>query len=270
MPYAEIDRIRQDTAITTNARVPMDLHPDMIDAHAEVLVDPDGGPALSAYSAARKGMQALYSGLGEIDAAHEGLLERTLVPTLKGDGSPGKPLVTMAIPDNRKAELASAMGSRAERLAFHYQRCIDDVDKSIADLDARVAASIKNPRADTASAAQEASEIRKYLKTNFQHSGERIEFIRQAAKRGELNVVAAVCNASPWISGLNPEEAARARSFAVDSFAPRESKQATALRAVKQTLLGAVEIFKLEYAKRKPNVAESKSAQALAKLKGAA
>jgi hypothetical protein len=79
-----------------------------------------------------------------------------------------------------------------------------------------------------------------------------------------------VCNASPWISGLTPEESARARSIAVDKFAPRESAQASALRAVKQTLLTATNVFGREYAKRLPSVGDDRRAVALSKLKGEA
>jgi hypothetical protein len=167
MPNEKIEQIRAQTAAAANANVPIGMHPDQLDAHAPVLVDDLGGPGVAAFSAARNALQSLYCGLSEIDNAHAALLEPALVPTFRADGTKGKPLSTMQIPENRRAELSSAMASKAARLAAHIGRCTDDVDAAISALDTQVAAAIRHPRQDTASTVQEAAEIRNYVANHF-------------------------------------------------------------------------------------------------------
>jgi hypothetical protein len=259
----KLARLHQDTQVPVSSRVSPSLHPDAISAHAHILVDDAGGPGETGYAAARKALQGMYSGMAEIDSAHTALLQPVQVGTQKADGKPiyGK----SQVPEHRRAELASAMGAKAQRLGLHVERCKDTVDASIADLDTRITASFRHPKQDTTSVSQEAAEIRSYVKNL--DKGTRVQFILNACQRKELNVVAAIVNFSPWISGLTPEEAELARSFARTAFSPRESKQADSLRVIKRSLETAVGSFGTEYAKRVPKVTESKADVALAQLK---
>jgi hypothetical protein len=262
MPTTTNERLAQinaDSAATVSSRVSPTLHPDNIAPLGELLVD--GGPSEAAYSAGRKALQSMSEAMVEIDSAHKSLLK----PVARGGNSN---MVEMIVPPERAAELASAMGQKASRTAAHVERCMQRVDQSIESLEQVISARTKHPRPSAPEVVQEAAEIRAYVKSLKE--GTRNGFLHKAAEAGDLTVVSAVLNASPWISGITPDELSVLKMFARDAFAPKESKQADALRKVRASIEGGMSAFATQYHRLVPRVSEDKPAAALARLKAGA
>jgi hypothetical protein len=253
-------QINADSAAAISSRTSPTLSPENIAPLGELLVDGGSGPAEAAYAAGRKALQSMQTSMSEIDDAHRSLLK----PSARGNSNN----LEMIVPPERAAELSSAMGQKASRVAAHVERCMQRVDQSIESLEQVVAARTKHPRPTAPDVVQEASEIRTYVRNLKQ--GTRTSFLHSAAESGDLTVVAAVLNASPWVSGITPEEHGTLKMFAREAFAPKESKQADALRKVRRAIEGGMSAFATQYHRLVPKVAEDRPAAALARLKAGA
>jgi hypothetical protein len=160
MPNERLTRIIEDTAAPVTAKVTPSLHPDTLLRHAEICVDGGGGPAEAGFAAARSALKIIYEGTTTMIAARDALLEEVEVAK---SSSTGQPIKRLQVPDNRAIELATLLGNSQQRIGAGVQRAVDVVDISIADLESKVSAALRNPRADTTSISQEASEIRQYV-----------------------------------------------------------------------------------------------------------
>lgn len=171
----------------------------------------------------------------------------------------------MAVPDERAAELATAITSRATRTGNATQKFMDSIDASLAELDRRVTVSITNPRKNEVSVATSASEIRQYV-ANMPKK-DRMSFLHDRIEKGDHQVVTAVLDGSCWVSGLNDEEFDIVRSLAQERFAPRDTAQAAALRKCRaQVETGAYE-FSNVIVRNLPRVKEDRKEAALRQLK---
>ena len=271
-----LTRIIEDTAAPVTAKVTPSLHPDVLLKHGDVCVDGGGGAAEAGWAAARTALKIIYDGTNTMIAARDALLEEVEVGKA---ASTGKPITQRRVPDNRTVELATLLGNSQSRIAVGVQRAVDIVDASLTDLESKVSAALRNPRADTTSISQEASEIRQYVADL--PPGQRVEFIRKQCAIAEAlklegksaarqhTIVAAVINYSPWISGMDDAEMDLAQSFARDAFAPRESKQADALRSSRETLTKGSYAFANAYLKLVPTIRDNPKEAAVAALRKA-
>lgn len=73
---------------------------------------------------------------------------------------------------------------------------------------------------------------------------------------GESTVVFSVLGASPWISGLTPDQQQSLRDLAEQKFAPTEYARRAALADVKKTLTDASFRFANEFVRLRPKVAQ--------------
>ena|SRR5438477_9453618 len=74
---------------------------------------------------------------------------------------------------------------------------------------------------------------------------------------GEQSVAFAVINASPWISGLAPEQQQILRDLAEQKFAPVEYRRRAALSAVKTSLQNASFAFANAFLRLRPTPAQT-------------
>ncbi len=249
--------------------IPMSIHPDSLNGFGREIVDLQGdGDGILGFETARRCLKEMYSALSDIDDAHSSLLK----PMQTGvSQSTGKPIMQMAIPPERIPEYNTACTHRNNRLTHAVKSAADTIDAAIGSLDKRIEYAVRHPRAEAAATLQEAAEIRSYIKTELQPH-ERMTFLLSAAERKDLPVINAVLSVSPWASNLKPEDQARIRDLAHQSFAPREYKHAKALRGIQKAMFDASNSYAAEVAKRYKEVAAPPAAgsAALAKLKGAA
>jgi hypothetical protein len=190
-----------------------------------------------------------------------------LVPVavgLKGD------ITKMMVPKERAAELASAMGTVSSRVGRSTERSIGAVEESIAELDKRVAAASRHPRASAPEVVAEVAQIREHVKN--MPDVKRIGWLQGRIDEGDLAVAHAIANAdTPWVSGLDRKQHDLIREMVREKFAPRDYRQASALRAIRQTIDKAMEGFGAKYFELLPKVTPDDASEKLNKLvKGAA
>src|SRR5258707_10638140 len=94
-PNDRLQNILQQTTTPLSTKVSLALHPDSIHGFGSVLVDGAGGPAESAFSAARGALRALHETMVKVEAAHTAALEPKEVG-LRGSGT-----IRMEIPAQR-------------------------------------------------------------------------------------------------------------------------------------------------------------------------
>ena len=266
-PNEQQQAIDKDTHCEVNAKISSSMHPDNLANVAGILVDGSPGVAGQGYGAARQALRALHLAAVDIDNAHSAMLH-PMAEGVPGHASANGPVIEMAIPPEKTAELSAAMASRASRAGAQVERADQKIAETMQALEETITRATKHPTPDRASIVQEASEIRTYVKNL--PSGKRMSFLHDACDRGELNVVSAVIHASPWVSGITPSEQQLIVGFARDAFAPRELNQAKALAHARGKIDEAMSAFKREYSRRLPKVIHDPGVNALRKLREAA
>lgn len=253
-----LNKLNESSAVVLDAKVSPALHPDAILPQGNVLVDENGGPGETAYAACRSALRTMYSGLSEIEAAHQA----QLVPV---GGAKG--LTKMDVPAERRPALSDAMARRFEAVANNHARSEATVHESIAQLEHRIANAVAHPNRERASVVQVASEIRAHMK-NMETAAERMAFLQNAIAEGDIEVTAAVLGSSCWVSGLDKKQFAILKNAAERQFAPREAAQRDAVEKVKAALLSASQTFTRRYLELLPTIQPSAADQALKKLRG--
>jgi hypothetical protein len=130
-----------------------------------------------------------------------------------------------------------------------------------------LAASTRHPRPESASVIQETAEVRDYIKNL--PDGRRMSFLHIAVQNRDIMVVHSVLSARPWLSGLSPEEQNIIRSMACEAMAPRESRQAVALRKAHDQIVRAGNSFGVQYNKMRPRLPDTSKQQAVEALRKA-
>ncbi len=254
-----LDSLNEATATPVTLSAGLDLHPDMLAPHGQVLVDDLGGSGETVYSAGRTSLKIIYEAISAIDAAHQAQLE-PVAPIVKG--AP----VRKEIPHSRRAALADAMSAKFVSTSTAAERADEAVDEAIAQIETRIALATSNPRKDAVSVAQAASEIRQHVKS-MKSSSERMEFVRKAIEDGDLEIASAVLQTSCYSSGFGKQEFDVIRGMTQAKFAPRDFAQRTSALAVKAALSKAQGLFLQRYAALLPRVSASPADDALANLK---
>ena len=154
-----------------------------------ILADGEG-PGQMAYIAARTALASLYQGLSDIESAHAAMT----APYLGGRKVIEGNVTRHEIPDNRRAEVANAMGQSFNRIAHTVEANNVTVAESVAMLSKRVEQSLINPRRNEFATAQNAAEIRQHIRSLPE--GKRMDFLHAAIKQGDHEVATAVIGAS--------------------------------------------------------------------------
>jgi hypothetical protein len=175
--------------------------------------------------------------------------------------------VMREIPEERRAQLAADLGARFESTARAFDRNLGIVNEAIANLDNRLERAL-GPKKDSPATAQAASDIRNYVRGLS--DGKRMDFLHKAATEGDHEVVTAVLSTTPWVSGINREQAATIRDLAAEHFAPKEYAARNAARKVADHLRQSSQNFVAAFKKLQPTVKPSAHAAAMAKLKESA
>jgi hypothetical protein len=248
-------QIDHDSAVEVNVRLPMGIHPAMLDALGPALVDGESaGLTADAYSSARHALKNMYEALGQIDAAVAATLITRPIPGQQIN-SGSKQKLERVVDPTRAAELASAADAAAQRSSAIVQRGVDKIDQTLAKFNDWIEAKTVHPKANVASVVQEASEIRAYVKALDPKT--RTHWVEQRIEAGEQSVAFAVINASPWISGLEPEQQQVLRDLAEQKFAPVEYRRRAALSTVKTSLQSATFAFANAFLKLRPTPAQT-------------
>ena len=167
-----------------------------------------------AYIAARTALASLYQGLSDIESAHAAMT----APYLGGRKVIEGNVTRHEIPDNRRAEVANAMGQSFNRIAHTVEANNVTVAESVAMLSKRVEQSLINPRRNEVATAQNAAEIRQHIRSLPE--GKRMDFLHAAIKQGDHEVATAVIGASCFTSGLNREQHETIRGLASGALPP--------------------------------------------------
>jgi hypothetical protein len=117
--------------------------------------------------------------------------------------------------------------------------------------------------------AAAAVQIRDYVRA-LPDAGARMTFLHDAIKDGHHEVVSAVLQTTPWVSGLTPKELATVRTLAEQKFATREANQRDAARKALDTVMQAGTRFVTEYTRLIPRAVPDKGTEAVRKLAGVA
>jgi hypothetical protein len=218
--------VRGDLPLATN---PLSLMP-----HRAAL-DVPGTPGGRAFGAAEVALSAMHDALGEMADT-----KKYVNANAKLTGE--KVMVRgMAVPyavNGQEDSLREAMGRSFERSGQVVDRQKTAIEKSIQEIEAAISGKLVNPLADKPSTVAVSSEIRSHVKA--MKESDRTLFVQSAVMNGDLDVVAAILNASPWTSGLTPKQHGELRVFAAEHF-PATKADYVALEATR-AVLGKLEM----------------------------
>lgn len=260
----KLDEICAQTAVPVNPNISLSLHPDQLREIGAELIDGEGGAAEAAFVSGRRALHALHEGLSAIVDAHVQMTEIVDEKTTSGGVRHLR-----VVPDNRKAELAAAIGARTEQIARTVDANMSTVNESIARLEQHCGNAIKNPKSSTADHAAAGAAIRRYVE---RHTGsENTEALMAIIADRDVEAIDAVASHSPFASGLSRAQHAMFVQQAQAALAPREWRQLGAARKVAGKIREAGGIYIDHLQKVLPKVvAENPREAALRKLKGVA
>ncbi len=258
-----VQKLNANTAIPRErirASVPQSLHPDQILDCAEACVDsPDATVSINGYSAGRSAMKLMLENLSDIDdAVSAATIVRPIPNQIVARGN--KPQLERVVAPEFAAQVRGAMATSADHVARGVEKHLKAIESSIATVEQQVESKLKNPRVDSA----EAADIRRYA--NGLPANERMGWVHSRIAEGDLTVSHAILNFSSWASGLEPARAELLREMARQRFAPTEVKMRDALRSVQTKVMTAAKTFASEYAKRLPAVPDGKLGAAIKNL----
>jgi hypothetical protein len=268
MPNPRLERINQDYDLPINARVSTSIHPGQLAGHGEALVDDMGGEGTEIYAAARGAMKLMYQSMAKIDTAYvANLITVPKVGLVKGKAS-SAPIFEKILDPAKAPELASSMGAEMSRANAGVTRMVGKIEEGIKSLEQRITAATTHATPDRASVVQNASEIRAYIKGLKPES--RTGWIQDRITSGDKDVAHAVCNASCYTAGLDPQQHAMMKTIARETFAPRETRHVNAAHAVVDKINAGARAYGTAYYERLPTTRKSEGDKALDMLKGSA
>jgi len=257
-----------ETKPTIRADLPLAVSPMMLMPHRKALDQP-GTPGSRAFGAAEVAMRTMSDALGDMADVRK-YVYSTAQPTgevVHLNSRNGEPAGNYQV-NGQEEQLRDAMSSAFNRAAEVTDRQRKAIEASVTDIEKSIAAKLVNPAADKVSVSQVASEIREHIKS--MKPGERARFVQSAVMDGDLETVAAVLNASPFVSGFDRKQHAELRHFA-RVFLPTtkvEFEQLGAVKTVLSKVEGAGGAFVSKYAELLPP--ELKAGRGLAAKKIAA
>jgi hypothetical protein len=217
-----LDNMLAATSVELSTEAGMSFHPASLGVHGKTMAS-EGGTAARIFSSARSALGAAYTERTNMARAVQAMT--TMGP--KRLDEKGR-VTNIGIPPEHRAPLQAAMDTAfnraANRIAVHQQTIFD----GLASLKKQIDQSLV-PKSHDARAATAASDIRSYIRGLKPE--ERISFIARACTDQDHEVAAAVLHTTPFISGLNREQAALVRDHAEKCFAPQVRAQYDAANA---------------------------------------
>lgn len=257
--HPKLEQLRESVKTEVTGDVSPGLHPDALLPFAQPLIDHEA--ATPALDSAFRAQQVLYNAMRDMTAA-ENETRLKYGGTLVVDGKS----IQRAIPEAQQAALAADLGARFESTAKRFDRHLGVVNETIDSLTTTIER-VLSPKKDTPATAQAASDIRAYVKNLPEEK--RMSFLHEAAK-SDHEVIAAVLSTTPWVSGLNREQAALVKEMASEGFAPKEHAARAAAQKIAGHLLSSAQNWTAAYRKLVPVLKPSAHAAAIQKLKGPA
>jgi hypothetical protein len=244
--------------------VPLDIHPDQLLGLGSTCVDLEGsGCSIDGYSAARSAMRALYQSLTDIhDTLESNMVVVRKVGVVYAKGS--KPVFERIIPPEKTTAVCDTMMASASRASAVCERSLGVIDEAVKKLDGFVQRKMRPSSTDHG----EIGDIRQYVWSLKPE--ERASFIEGRVNAGDLTVVHATLNFSPYASGLEPSRAAVLRSLAEERFAPNEVRQREAFGKARATVERAMESYTRAYGDKKPKVVIDEGARRIQNLRAGA
>jgi hypothetical protein len=257
----KLDQINAAITSPVHTTAPLDAHPDALNPFGAVLASEDAPPqSVECYKAGRSALQVVYAATHDISEADRALRDE-FGTRLEVDGR----RIDRAIPDDRRQQFAADLGHKFAQVAKRFDSHLAVAADCVGKLESDIEKAIQNPNRDTQSVAQAASDIRAYVRAL--PDDRRMSFLHQAANDGDREVLAAVLQSTPWISGLNRESFAVVRSLAAEKLAPRESSQLAAAQKLHDHLSKAAGTFARFYRGKIPVIHENANVKAIQKLK---
>src|SRR5258708_1718467 len=259
-------RINADYDAPVNVRVSTSIHPGQLAGHGEHLVDDLGGEGMQIYAAGRAAMKLMYTSMGKIDSAYvANLITVPKVGLVKGKAS-SAPVFEKILDPAKAPELASSMASEMSRANAGVTRQVEKIGESIKSLEQRIAAATSHANPERASVIQNSAELRAHVKAL--PAEQRTHWVQQ--RIADKDVAHAICNASCWSSGLEPDQHKILIQFAREAHAPRETRQVNAAHAIVEKINQGARSFGQQYYERLPTTRKSEGDKALDMLKGSA
>lgn len=255
----KLDAIRAATTTEVVASIPADWHPDSTLLWAEPLMAHEG--ATAALQSGRAALKTLYESMRVMQDAERATREK-FGGTLEVSGK----VIQRSVPEDKQAALAADLGARFESTAKSFDRHLGVVNDTIESLTNTIERAL-SPKKDSPATAQAASDIRAYVKNL--PDDKRMSFIHGAINEGDLEVAQSLLSTTPWVSGLNREQAAMIKEMAAEKFAPREHLARGAANKLADHLRSSSQNFVQAYRKLQPVLKPSAHAAAIAKLKEA-
>jgi hypothetical protein len=248
------------------ADLPLSLSPMMLLPHRKAL-DVPGTPGSRAFGAAEVALRTMHDALGDMVDVKK-YVTSTATPTgekVMLNSRNGEPAGIYQI-NGQEESLREAMSRSFGRAGEVVDRQRKAIEASVADIEKSIAGKLVNPAADKVSVSQVASEIREHIKS--MKPGERARFVQSAVMDGDLETVAAVLNASPFVSGFDRKAHAELRIFAAEHFPTTkdEFSQLGAVRAVLAKVESAGGAFVSKYADLQPPQLRSGKNEAAKKI----
>lgn len=217
------------TKPTIRADLPLATNPLSLMPHRAAL-DVPGTPGSRAFSAAEVALSSMNDALAEMSDTKK-YVSANAKPT--GEMAMVRGMAAPYAINGQEDSLREAMGRSFDRAGQIVDRQRSAIEKSIQEIEATISGKLVNPLADKPSAVQVSSEIRGHVKA--MKDGARVSFVQSAVMDGDLDVVAAVLDASPWTSGLTPKQHGGLRVFAAEHF-PATKSDYLALQATRGVL----------------------------------
>jgi len=244
-----------------DVRAGLATHPGQLEPFTKALVGPVCKTALAA---ATRALETVHTSLGHMHTATDALKSQR--PEDRIMGPHGK--VMYVVPESRKAEVRDAMG-----LSFgRGSKSLAEAEKTITDSETALQNTMNsrtvNPRRNEVATATIAAQIRDHIK-KMDTAQERAAFVMKAISDGGLEIVTAVLNASPFISGLDRTQMSYIKEDAEKRFSPQEYNERQSLRNLRERLsnAGTHYLNHLQSIIPVPNLREAEGARALKTLR---
>ena len=167
------------------------------------------------------------------------------------------------LPDDVAASVAADFGARFERVARSFDQQANIVTETIEKLESAIASALTH-KANTPKDAAVASDIRQFVRS--MPDGKRMDWMHDRIKDGDVENISAVL-ASPWVAGLDRQQAETVRDLASQCLAPVEYSQRDAARKLSAHLQSASQIFVERYQRMLPKVRPDSVTAASKKLR---
>lgn len=243
----------------------LSIHPGQLEPLRKTLLDSGVDEfARTAFQAAFGALEHANESVSAMAAARAECASRD--PKHRHMGEGGK--VTLGIEPSLVPDLISAVNESYMGGARRIEAAEKAIAKAGESLNAKIAASISDPRKNEASRVQLGSEIRTFLR-GMPFETARIGWVQQRISEGDRDEVTAIFTGSPFASGLDKKMFAELRTMAEGKFAPREVEARAALGTLREKMNSAGAAYYSRYASVVPKQApqHARSSEALQRLK---